>query len=129
MIINYEFITVLILSCIIADIVTYRWFATKEIEQNLLKKITTKNSFSSRGMIHFGHHDFICKRIGITSRWYIHDEDGNKAIFILSKFNKVLDRKYKELRIIEKKINLCKPNLFQKLIYKLRIKKDPRYLA
>jgi len=29
--------------------------------------------------------------------------------------------------LVNRKINLWRPNLFQKLLYKLRIKKDPRY--
>ena len=80
-----------------ADWITYGGFLKEEKSEDLSKKLS-EHCFSSKGIIHWKALDFVCKKWGFSSRWYIHKDGDQKRIFITSKMNKLLNEKYKQLR-------------------------------
>lgn len=86
--------------CELTDWLTYGGFLKEEKADKLAEKLNQK-CFTSKGIIHWTHYDFASKKSGFLSRWYIHKNGDQKRIFIGSKMNKMLNEKYKELRIKE----------------------------
>lgn len=88
---------ILIVSFEFADWVVNGGFLKEEKSDYLAKKLS-EPCFTTKGIIHWKFLDFAAKKWGLLSRWYIYNDDVEKRIFITSKMNKLLDKKYEELR-------------------------------
>ncbi len=79
----------------VVPFIVYGGFMTDE--SRLIKRLN-RPCFSSKGMIHFWHYDFISREQHIFSKWYI---QGEGMIYRWSKLSKMIDDKYKQLRETE----------------------------
>ena len=100
LLIIFSIISGLILISELADWITYNEFLKEDKTDALAEKLN-QYCFTSKGMIHWTHHDFASKKLGFLSHWYIHKNGDQKRIFVRSKMNKMLNEKYKELRKVE----------------------------
>lgn len=93
------FILIIILE--FSTYLTYGKFVTKEQADKLTEKLNEK-CFSSKGAIHFRAYQFACNDLYcLTGKWWFHINGNQRRIPRFSKLSKLLDKKYKELRLLE----------------------------
>lgn len=86
--------------CLFASCITLGWYLKKE-KYDILESKLKCNCVESKGCINFWYYNFICKQSlfsGIISRYYIHENGNQIQILLWSKADKMITKKFKELK-------------------------------